>query len=195
MNSAFADFIERHSETIIEHAIAFAKTVDVGTPMDDVALRDHLPEIVAGDRGGPANAADARRGNREVRGPRAGADRAPALRRGDARAASRPQRIQHLQPGVGVPRLARVRVAPVGRRSPTRPPTLPRRSPASTKRSTRRSPSRLAITRMEVERWRNIFLGVLGHDLRSPLSAIVMTSELIARMAVDAPIANALRND
>jgi len=30
----------------------------------------------------------------------------------------------------------------------------------------------------EVERWRNIFLGVLGHDLRSPLSAILMTSEL-----------------
>ena len=29
----------------------------------------------------------------------------------------------------------------------------------------------------EVERWRNIFLGVLGHDLRSPLGAIVMTSE------------------
>lgn len=43
----------------------------------------------------------------------------------------------------------------------------------------------------EVERWRNIFLGVLGHDLRSPLSAIVMTSELISHMAVDAPIANA----
>ena len=47
MNSGFADFIERHSETIIEHAITFAKTVEIGTPMDDVALRDHLPEIVA----------------------------------------------------------------------------------------------------------------------------------------------------
>src|SRR4249919_3412086 len=46
MNSGLADFIERHSETIIEHAITFAKTVDVGTPMDDVALRDHLPDIV-----------------------------------------------------------------------------------------------------------------------------------------------------
>ncbi|QSX78055.1 sensor histidine kinase [Agrilutibacter solisilvae] len=44
---------------------------------------------------------------------------------------------------------------------------------------------------VEVERWRNIFLGVLGHDLRSPLSAIVMTSETIAQMAVDAPIAAA----
>lgn len=40
----------------------------------------------------------------------------------------------------------------------------------------------------EVKRWRNIFLGVLGHDLRSPLSAIVLTAEMIARMAVDAPL-------
>src|SRR6478609_2303592 len=46
MNSGLADFIERHSETIIEHAITFAKTVDVATPMDDAALRDHLPDIV-----------------------------------------------------------------------------------------------------------------------------------------------------
>lgn len=41
----------------------------------------------------------------------------------------------------------------------------------------------------EVERWRNIFLGVLGHDLRSPLTAIMVASEVIAGMAVDAPLA------
>ena len=41
----------------------------------------------------------------------------------------------------------------------------------------------------EVERWRNIFLGVLGHDLRSPLTAIMVASEVIADMAVDAPLA------
>jgi signal transduction histidine kinase len=32
---------------------------------------------------------------------------------------------------------------------------------------------------------------VLGHDLRSPLTAILMTSEHIARLAVDAPMASA----
>ncbi len=41
----------------------------------------------------------------------------------------------------------------------------------------------------EVERWRNIFLGVLGHDLRNPLNAILLTSEYIAARAVDGPIA------
>ena len=32
----------------------------------------------------------------------------------------------------------------------------------------------------EVDRWRNIFLGVLGHDLRGPLSSIQLTAELIS---------------
>ncbi|NLA67092.1 MAG: HAMP domain-containing histidine kinase [Gammaproteobacteria bacterium] len=44
---------------------------------------------------------------------------------------------------------------------------------------------------MEVERWRDIFLGVLGHDLRTPLTAILMTSEHIGRLASDAPVARA----
>ena len=47
MNSGLADFIERHSEAIVEQAIAFARTVEVGTPLDQVTLRDHLPEIIA----------------------------------------------------------------------------------------------------------------------------------------------------
>jgi signal transduction histidine kinase len=29
---------------------------------------------------------------------------------------------------------------------------------------------------LENERWRNVFLGVLGHDLRGPLNAILLTS-------------------
>ena len=35
----------------------------------------------------------------------------------------------------------------------------------------------------EVERWQQIFLGVLGHDLRGPLNAIALTAELIAAKA------------
>ena len=46
MGSGLADFIEQHAEAIIHHAITFAKSVDVGTPQDDLALRDHLPDIV-----------------------------------------------------------------------------------------------------------------------------------------------------
>jgi signal transduction histidine kinase len=34
----------------------------------------------------------------------------------------------------------------------------------------------------EVDRWRNVFLGVLGHELRGPLDAIVMTARLLQRL-------------
>ncbi|WP_457425908.1 ATP-binding protein [Roseateles sp. P5_E7] len=34
----------------------------------------------------------------------------------------------------------------------------------------------------ETERWRSVFLGVLGHDLRGPLNAILLTSQLVSRL-------------
>ena len=37
----------------------------------------------------------------------------------------------------------------------------------------------------EVERWRAIFLGVLGHDLRGPLNAIVLTAQVLSRETRD----------
>jgi signal transduction histidine kinase len=37
----------------------------------------------------------------------------------------------------------------------------------------------------EVERWRHVFLGVLGHDLRGPLNAILLTADLIAHLTKD----------
>jgi signal transduction histidine kinase len=50
----------------------------------------------------------------------------------------------------------------------------------------------------EVERGRNLFLGVLGHDLRAPLNAILLTSQLISRMSdgtpVSAPTARLVRS-
>lgn len=36
---------------------------------------------------------------------------------------------------------------------------------------------------LESERWRNVFLGVLGHDLRGPLNAIMLTSQVVLRMS------------
>ncbi len=34
-----------------------------------------------------------------------------------------------------------------------------------------------------VERWRSLFLGALGHDLRTPLNSILMTAEMISRQS------------
>jgi signal transduction histidine kinase len=49
----------------------------------------------------------------------------------------------------------------------------------------------VAFFTAEVERWRHVFLGVLGHDLRGPLSAIVNTSMLLNRLASEKPVTEA----
>ena len=40
----------------------------------------------------------------------------------------------------------------------------------------------------ETDQLRNVFLGVLGHDLRGPLNAILLTAELISRKTKESPL-------
>ncbi len=40
----------------------------------------------------------------------------------------------------------------------------------------------------EVERWRNVFLAVLGHDLRGPLNAILLSAQRIAELGEGSPV-------
>lgn len=40
----------------------------------------------------------------------------------------------------------------------------------------------------EVDRWRAVFLGVLGHDLRGPLNAVMVTSQVISEMSQGTPL-------
>jgi signal transduction histidine kinase len=40
----------------------------------------------------------------------------------------------------------------------------------------------------EVDRWRAIFLGVLGHDLRGPLNAVLLTSQVISALGAGTPV-------
>src|SRR4249919_3324773 len=190
MNSGFADFIERHSETIIEHAITFAKTVEIGTPMDDVALRDHLPEIVA------AIVADLRTPQTTAEEIAKSEGRAPAPI-GHPRSAAGTHALHRAHSGYSISNLVseyralRASVLRLWAATPYRQSTFVEevtRFNEAIDEAIAESVSHYAV---EVERWRNIFLGVLGHDLRSPLSAIVMTSQMIAHMKVDAPIASA----
>jgi signal transduction histidine kinase len=40
----------------------------------------------------------------------------------------------------------------------------------------------------EVDRWRAVFLGVLGHDLRGPLNAVLLTSRVISVLSEGTPV-------
>lgn len=51
----------------------------------------------------------------------------------------------------------------------------------------------VAFFSAEVERWRGIFLGVLGHDLRGPLNAMMLTAEVLTQAAQEAAVADRAR--
>ncbi|MCM5682797.1 sensor histidine kinase [Schlegelella sp. S2-27] len=40
----------------------------------------------------------------------------------------------------------------------------------------------------EVDRWRAVFLGMLGHDLRGPLNAVLLTSRVISTLSAGTPM-------
>lgn len=43
----------------------------------------------------------------------------------------------------------------------------------------------------EVDRWRNVFLGILSHDLRGPLNAILLTARVISELSDGTPLSEA----
>lgn len=190
MDSGLADFIEHHAETIIAHAITFAKSVELGTPMDDVELRDHLPDIleaiVADLRTPQTRAEEIEKSEGRALGPV-----------GQPRSAAGTHALHRAHSGYSISNLVseyralRASVLRLWADAPDRESASPEEVTRFNEAIDEAIAESVSHYAAEVERWRNIFLGVLGHDLRSPLSAIVLTSELIARMAVDAPIASA----
>ncbi|MBJ6982752.1 sensor histidine kinase [Luteimonas sp. MC1572] len=190
MQSGLADFIEQRAETIVEQAITFARSIDVDTPLDSVTLRDHLPEIIQ------AIVSDLRTAQTRAEEIAKSEGNAP-MQAGHSRSAAATHALHRAHSGFSISQL-------VAEYRAMRASVLRSWAAASDDQFAAAG----EITRFneaideaiaesvshyadEVERWRNIFLGVLGHDLRSPLTAIMLTSEHIAGLAVDAPLAKA----
>jgi signal transduction histidine kinase len=190
LKSGLADFIEFHIDAIVEQAIAFARTVEVGKPLDVVELRDHLPDIiekiVADLRTSQTRAQEIEKSEGRAQTPL-----------GQARSAAATHALHRAHSGYSVSdlvseyRALRASVlrlwADRAHEASARPEEITRFNEAIDEAIA----ESVCYYAEEVERWRNIFLGVLSHDLRSPLSAIVLTSEVIARTAVDLPMVEA----
>ena len=190
MHSALADFVEDHAEKIIDQAITFAKSVDVGRPLDDVALRDHLPEIIQ------AIVADLRTPQTRVEEIEKSEGRAPEpIERSRSAAATHALHRAHsgysISDLVSEYRALRASVLRLWADASNGQPVVLAEIARFNEAIDEAIAESVSHYATEVERWRNIFLGVLSHDLRSPLGAILMTSELIARTAVDVPMATA----
>lgn len=190
MKSELADFIEGHAETIVGRAIEFAKSVDVTPALGEVELRDHLPEIIG------AIVADlrSRQTQAEAVAKSVGEAVAPPGRAPSAAGTHALHRahsgysIVHLVSEYRALRTSVLHLWSDSSQQNAIPPTDVARFNEAVDEAIAESVLYYAA---ETDRWRNIFLSVLGHDLRNPLTAILLTSEFIAARATDAVIAKA----
>lgn len=177
-----ADYIEQNTEAIVDAAEAFASTqLPAQVHLDRETLRDHLPQILAAvvadlrDTQSDEEELERSEGHRDTpAGPLS-----PAQSHGGLRAKAGFS-INHLVAEYRVLRASVLRLW-----ASLQPP-----SPESFEDMMRFNQAidqaiaeSVAHHAAEVEAWRQIFLGVLGHDLRGPLNAILLTSELMSKMA------------
>lgn len=179
-----ADYIERNTEAIVDAAQTFASIqLPDNVQLDAETLRDHLPQILAGV---VADLRSAQSRDEEIRKSE-GKNQpplwppSPAQWHGELRA----------QVGFSINHLVaeyRALRGSVLRLWSTMQPATPEsfedmmRFNQAIDQAVAESVSHYAV---EEERWRQIFLGVLGHDLRGPLNAILLTSELMSKKTSD----------
>lgn len=182
-----ADYIEQHADRIVDDAQAFAATQLPGqVHLDPEALRDHLPQIL------DAIVVDLRHSQTP------GEELQKALGYSDTQSdtpsaaqwhgglrAKEGFSIQHLVAEFRALRASVLRLWSTHQSATEESFDDLMRFNQAIDQAVAESVTYYA---REQESWRQIFLGVLGHDLRDPLNAIMLTSELMSKMTGDAPI-------
>jgi signal transduction histidine kinase len=184
-----ADFIEESVEPILSAAEAVAATMlPAASHLDSAALRDHMPMIlaaVARDLRSPQTAEEqlAKSLGKQVRphGAPETAAQIHALLRAKAGFD-----IEQLVAEYRALRASVLRLWFEGGKAggPEMQDDLVRFNEAIDQAVA----ESVAYFTAEMDRWRHVFLGVLGHDLRGPLNAILLTAEILSKMTTDAPL-------
>ena len=174
-----ADFIEQNAEAILAQAVAFAETqAPSGIAFSTKELRNHLPQIlqaIAGDLRTPQSAAQQQVKSEGRALPVAGPETAATFH-GRTRAIA----------GFGINQMVaeyralrasvlRLWAADAALVSESIDDVV--RFNEAIDQAVAES---LAEFSREVESWRQIFLGTLGHDLRGPLAAVVFSADALA---------------
>jgi len=181
-----ADFIRAHSETIVGEAARYARSLAPLAHEPEKTLRDHIPLILDAivlDLESTQTRAQARVKSLGQDAGVAGAPDSAAQTHGRLRAKSGLQMAQLVAEyralRAGVLRLwadkepDEVSVVDVIRFNEAIDQAVA---------------ESVAFFSQETDQLRNVFLGVLGHDLRGPLNAILLTAELISRKTKDTPL-------
>jgi len=184
-----ARFLETDREPILAAAVAYARTIPPLENMGEVTLRDHLPHLLE------TISADLRRSQSRTQSIEKSLGHGPTE---DMITAAQKHGLLRARRGISIEHLvAEYRAL----RSSILRLWMDRHPPdASTSEDIARFNEAIdqAVAEsvqffaQERERWRQIFLGVLGHDLRGPLNAISITVEMMRRSASEPPGQTAL---
>jgi signal transduction histidine kinase len=182
-----ADFIEAEKADILSDWDAFASTLGPSARgMDQAALRDHAAEIL------DAIALDLR--TAQTAQQQTDKSKGNAARASGARSAAETHAVHRATSRFTIRQLVseyRALRACVLHRWRTSLPALDVEHLNDIERFNEAIDQAVAESvdffATEVDRWRHIFLGVLGHDLRGPLNAILLTAQLLSSKANDTP--------
>lgn len=175
-----ADFILANLEPILEEWEGFARTTEPGATMDVVTLRDHAEAVLRAtvqdmqSAQSPAQQADKSRG-REGTGPESLLLDGASHKHGLERVASG----FALTEMISEYRALRAAVVRLWKESGSMPDSLDDlvRFNESIDQSLARA-VRSYVS--QIDRSRQLFLGILGHDLRNPLNSIVLCSQALS---------------
>lgn len=181
-----SDYIEINASTIVDCAVAFAATqAPDGVHLGTVALRDHIPEILEAVVLDLRTSQDAQEQQAKSEGRAIPLDESLSAARSHGRLRAKGGfNVDQMVAEYRALRAAVLRLwvadHPVTQESVEDISRFNEAIDQAVAES-------VADFSKESELWRQVFLGVLGHDLRGPLSVIVMTSELMSRMVQDIP--------
>jgi signal transduction histidine kinase len=183
-----AAFIESNAEEIISAAEDFCRTLlPAARHLDSESLRDDLPKIldaIVKDLGTAQTPAEAQRKS---------LGHAP-LAQGAPETAAQTHAVQRAKAGFEISQMVseyRALRASVLRLWLSPGQVLDEDSVGDMERFNEAIDQAVAESvahfTAEADRWRHIFLAVLGHDLRGPLNAVLMTAEILSRVARGTP--------
>jgi signal transduction histidine kinase len=177
-----ADFIEANMETVLQRWEDFARTLTPASGgLDVAALRDHAQEILR------AVAADLRTSQTRAQQGAKSRGEAPRLSHSPETAAETHATLRAvggftMQQMVAEYRALRSTVLTLwGDAHAPGPETI-----ADITRFNEAIDQAIAESvdffTLESERWRDVFLGILGHDLRGPLNSMLLTAQVLAEL-------------
>jgi len=177
-----ATFIELSREQILAESVAYARTILALQDEDEAVLRNHLPRVLE------AISADLRTSQSRTESIEKSHGLASASGEGHETAAETHGLVRargglHIEQLVAEYRVLRSCVLRLWSEASLPDPDALQDAGRFNEAVDQAIAESVRVYSAEVERWRAIFLGVLGHDLRGPLNAIVMSGELLAQVA------------